>query len=116
MVAETPGKKASAEQIQRWAEQFNRDGYLFLQDILTAEQCAELRADLDTELASVRNSMGKQQDYDATLRLRVRLFEHSNANLRLFEQEPIVSLAEALIGEANTHVIHNNSFTTKRGG
>jgi ectoine hydroxylase-related dioxygenase (phytanoyl-CoA dioxygenase family) len=46
----------------------------------------------------------------------VRLFEHSNANQRLFEQEPVVSFAEAVIGESQTHVIHNNSFTTKRGG
>jgi ectoine hydroxylase-related dioxygenase (phytanoyl-CoA dioxygenase family) len=46
----------------------------------------------------------------------VRLFEHSDANLRLFEQEPIVTFAENLIGEGQTHVIHNNSFITKHTG
>ena len=74
---------ASNPQIEQWVEQFHRDGFLFVHDVLSAAQCAQLRADLDIELASTRNAMGDQQDYDATLRLRVRLFEHSNANLRL---------------------------------
>ncbi|MBV7338011.1 hypothetical protein KFU94_59250 [Chloroflexi bacterium TSY] len=43
-----------------------------------------------------------------------RLFETSRANLRLFDMEPIVSLAEALIAP-NCQVIHNNSFKTPPG-
>ena len=43
------------------------------------------------------------------------MFEHSEANRRLFELEPIVSFAEALVAE-NCHVIHNNSFQTFPGG
>lgn len=42
-----------------------------------------------------------------------RAFERSAANLSLFDLEPIVSLAEALIAP-NCHVIHNNSFRTRR--
>jgi ectoine hydroxylase-related dioxygenase (phytanoyl-CoA dioxygenase family) len=106
---------ASKAQIDQWVEQFNRDGYLFLEEVLIPEFCAELRADLDAELARLSNSMNGKSDEDANLRLRVRMFEHSRANVRLFEQEPIVSFAEALLTE-QCHVVHNNSFITKRGG
>jgi ectoine hydroxylase-related dioxygenase (phytanoyl-CoA dioxygenase family) len=44
-----------------------------------------------------------------------RAFEHSRANLSLFDLEPIVSLAEALVSP-DCHVIHNNSFKTPPGG
>lgn len=43
------------------------------------------------------------------------MFEISAANLRLFDMEPIVSFAEALI-DGDCHVIHNNSFKTLPGG
>ena len=43
------------------------------------------------------------------------MFEVSRANLRLFELEPVVSFAEALI-DGPCHVIHNNSFRTYPGG
>ena len=53
------------------------------------------------------------------------MFERSQANLDLFELEPMISFAEKLIGETNgdrssyigipncntIHVVHNNSFT-----
>ena len=44
-----------------------------------------------------------------------RMFEHSKANLRLFDLELIASFAEALVAN-NCHVIHNNSFQTRPGG
>jgi ectoine hydroxylase-related dioxygenase (phytanoyl-CoA dioxygenase family) len=115
-MSSAPAVSAKNPQLDQWAEQFHRDGYLLVHDVLTPEQCKQLRADLDTELASTRNAMSDKQDHEGTMRLRVRLFEHSDANLRLFEQEPIVTLAEKLIGEGQTHVIHNNSFVTKPGG
>jgi ectoine hydroxylase-related dioxygenase (phytanoyl-CoA dioxygenase family) len=44
-----------------------------------------------------------------------RMFETSKANLRLFDLEPIVGFAEALVAK-NCHVIHNNSFQSRPGG
>ena len=44
-----------------------------------------------------------------------RMFETSETNLKLFDLEPIVSFAEALIAP-NCHVIHNNSFQSFPGG
>jgi len=103
--------------LREWVEQFHRDGYLFLQDCLTQDLVAELKADLDRELADETLALtytGKD-DRDETMRLRVRMFEHSRANLRLFDMDPIARFAELLIAP-DCHVIHNNSFITRPGG
>ena len=102
------GQKASDEQIQSWVESFHRDGYLFLQNVLPPDWCAELRADLDWALEHNPNG---HNAHNPKLILAHRLFETSQANLRLFDMEPIVSFAEALIAPT-CHVIHNNSFKT----
>ncbi|MBM3457963.1 MAG: phytanoyl-CoA dioxygenase family protein, partial [Armatimonadetes bacterium] len=102
------GQIASQEQIQEWVEQFHRDGYLFLPGVLPPEWCSELRADLD-RLIPVRGRTSPTVD------IVERLFEDSAANLRLFDLEPIVSFAEALI-TGPCHVIHNNSFKSHTGG
>jgi ectoine hydroxylase-related dioxygenase (phytanoyl-CoA dioxygenase family) len=102
------GRKASAEQISAWVDQFNRDGYLFLQDVLPPDWVAELKADLLKVLA-------EQPDRaSGCIELHPRMFEISAANRRLFDVEPIVSFAEALIAP-DCHVIHNNSFTSPPG-
>ena len=103
---------ASPEQLQTWVEQFHRDGYLFLQDVLPADWCAELRADLDRLL---RDNPEGLNSTGPTIELAHRAFVNSPANLRLFDVEPIVSFAEALVAP-NCHVIHNNSFRTPPGG
>jgi ectoine hydroxylase-related dioxygenase (phytanoyl-CoA dioxygenase family) len=95
--------------ITEWVEQFHRDGYLFLKNVLTPEMCAELRADLDRALAA-----NPPESNSAKIELHHRMFEVSPANVRLFEHEPIVSFAEALI-DGPCHVIHNNSFKTPPG-
>ena len=105
------------DQISEWVEQFNRDGFLFLEDMLKEEHIAQLKADLDWSLAHFtsrdKDPNGKlsPQSAKASNRLCHRMFEHSQANLNLFDLEPIVSFAEALVA-ANCHVIHNNSFIT----
>jgi ectoine hydroxylase-related dioxygenase (phytanoyl-CoA dioxygenase family) len=105
------GQTVSPEQIQAWVETFHQQGFLFLQNVLPPEWCAELRADLDWALAHNPNGLNA---HNPKLILAHRLFETSQANLRLFDMEPIVSLAEALIAP-NCHVIHNNSFKTPHG-
>ena len=110
-----------ADQIAEWVEQFHRDGFLFLEDVLKEEHIAQLKADLDWSLAHFtsrdKDPNGKlnPQSAKASNRLCHCMFEHSQANLNLFDLEPIVSFAEALIAE-NCHVIHNNSFITPPGG
>ncbi len=102
------GRKVGEDQIRDWVEQFHRQGFLFLQNVLPPEWCAELRTDLDRQLVDNPHRLNSKT-------LAHRLFEHSQANLRLFDLEPIVSFAEALVAE-NCHVIHNNSFRTPPGG
>lgn len=102
---------ADAAQIQQWVEQFHRDGCLFLKNVLPRELCAELKQDLDRALAEDDR---KAPAGTPPAVFHPRMFEQSAANLSLFELEPIVSFAEALIGP-NCHVIHNNSFRSFRG-
>ncbi len=96
-------------QIATWVEQFHRDGYLFLPNVLPADLVISLRADLDAALEA------HPPNPASAIELQPRMFEHSRANLSLFDLEPIVSFAEALIA-TTTHVIHNNSFRTPPGG
>lgn len=103
------------ETLREWVEQFHRDGYLFLPDFLTQETVDALKADLDRELESSTLTYTGEDDANATMRLRVRLFEHSAANLSLFDMDPMAAFAEMLIAP-NCHVIHNNSFITRPGG
>src|SRR5215208_5063819 len=102
----------SQEQIQAWVETFHRDGFLFLENVLPPDWCAELRADLDWALENNPNGFNGKNE---KIWLAHRLFETSPANVRLFDLEPIVSLAEALVAP-NCHVIHNNSFHSPPGG
>lgn len=106
------GRKPDAAQLAAWVAAFHRDGYVFIDDILSAEQCAVLRDDFDR----VHPTQGNPTEHAE------RMFEHSRANLDLFDLDPVVTLAETLLGEdrrygAETcHVVHNNSFRTRNGG
>lgn len=103
-----PGK----EQLAAWVAQFHRDGYVFIEDILPPERCALLRGEMDRVFPPGNDPID----------LKHRMFEHSRAHLDLFDLDPVVSLAEALLGEddrygAETcHVVHNNAFRTRKGG
>lgn len=114
--------------MREWIESFHNDGFLVVPSVLTKEQCAELKQDLDEASVSFKKK-GKG--------LKKRMFEHSNANLELFWQEPIVTFAENLIADNGSdevlygedlrsftkgipsanevHVIHNNSFIIGAG-
>ncbi len=99
---------ADDAQIAQWVEQFHRDGVLFLPNILPLNWVAELKSDLETALGEHQDNGGGAID------LHCRMFERSNANLRLFDMEPMVTFAEQLV-ERSCHVVHNNSFITPLG-
>ena len=105
-LANTP---PDTEQIAAWVEQFHRNGFLFFKHVLPPDLVAHLRADLDRALADQQRVSGNSKS------LHHRMFEISAANLDLFDLEPIVSFAEAVIASP-CHVIHNNSFITPPGG
>jgi ectoine hydroxylase-related dioxygenase (phytanoyl-CoA dioxygenase family) len=111
------GTTVPEAQIADWVERFDRDGYLLIPNVLAPDHLAELREDLDRLLAE------DGEGGTTNISLVVRMFERSEANLRLFDLEPIVTFAETLIGRDESrfgpeavHVIHNNSFVTHPGG
>jgi ectoine hydroxylase-related dioxygenase (phytanoyl-CoA dioxygenase family) len=111
------GKKVDEDRLASWVEQFHAQGFLFLENVLPPDWCAELRGDLDRAMAD-REIVDRETDMNENrlgYQLIPRMFENSRANLRLFDLEPIVSFAEALVAE-DCHVIHNNSFLTYPGG
>jgi hypothetical protein len=94
--------------LDQWVEQFHRDGFLFVQNMITPETAARLRDELDRAYVEQVGNGG-----DGPFRVLRRMFEFSPANLALFEQEPTVSFAEKLVAP-DCHVIHNNSFATPK--
>ena len=112
-------KPPNPRYLQKYIDFFHENGYLFVPHVLTPERCQQLRDDLDRDLDR-ESELKNRQIYFSH-----RMFERSQANLELFELEPMISFAEKLIGEANgdgmpkdigihssntVHVIHNNSF------
>jgi ectoine hydroxylase-related dioxygenase (phytanoyl-CoA dioxygenase family) len=110
--------KPTQAQLKEWIDTFHAQGFIVLPNILTPEQCAHLRSDLDKALEGTCPSLDG-------ISMVKRIFERSQHNLDLFAQEPIVTFAEQLIGDCNgegvamtrgirnantVHVIHNNSF------
>lgn len=111
----------------KWIEDFHRDGFLVVPSVLSKEQCEKLKNDLDSTLKLKKKKGG----------IVKRMFEHSQSNLELFWQEPIVTFAEKLIADNGSdeilpgedlrsyskgipscndvHVFHNNSFIIKAG-
>lgn len=105
--------QATAEPpLEEWIERFHRDGFLIVENVLSPAQLEQLRGDLDNVLPSPVKGV----------ELQMRVFETSRANLKLFEQEPIVTFAERLIADGrpgsdeHVHVVHNNAIRTNTGG
>ena len=109
----------SPEHLQKCVDFFHKNGYLVISNVLTPERCQQLKDDLDREISQQAELRNRKYYFSE------RMFERSQANLDLFELEPMISFAEKLIGEANgnnmpknigiynsntIHVIHNNSF------
>ena len=46
------GTQASGETLESWVEQFHRDGYLVLHDVLPEDLVGRLKDDLDSRIAS----------------------------------------------------------------
>ena len=111
-------KPPSQEHLQKCVDFFHEYGYLVIPHVLTPKRCQRLREDLDRDLATQPPFRNQKIFFSH------RMFERSLANLELFELEPVISFAEALIGNTDgeshlrsgipgsnsVHVIHNNSF------
>ena len=109
------GRVVDDATLDEWIAAFDRDGYLYIEDVLPQDWMDELKRDLHEAL----DADGQAESLHPTIRIHKRMFERSRANLRLFDLEPIVSFAERLIGRDDptfgtdgVHVIHNSAFLT----
>ncbi len=108
------------QQLREWSDFFHNNGFLVIKNVLNPQLCEQLRKDLAQDLEQNSETID-----NGTIQFSHRMFERSQANLSLFDLEPLVTFAEYLIGEANgrgvpnnmgftncniVHVIHNNSF------
>jgi hypothetical protein len=114
------GGVADDAAIARWIDAFDRDGVVVIENVLPPEWVSELKHDLDRAL---EGADGPERHTQMKIKLQTRMFEHSAANLRLFDVEPIVTFAETLIGRDDppygadgVHVMHNNSFMSLPDG
>ena len=101
-------KAPDPDQNGAWADQFHRDGYLFLRHVLTPAMVEALKSDLDRGLLERKKTAGAGSE------LLVRMMETSAASLALFDMEPVVTIAEALLGD-DCHVIMNTGIRTPCG-
>lgn len=106
-LAGTPPEEAP---IKEWVDQFNRDGYLFIKNVLPPDVVAVLKRDLDDTIKKCGPSNASKN-----VELQSRMFETSQANVKLFDLEPIVTFAEQAIAP-DCHVMHNNGFISPPGG
>lgn len=72
---------------------FHENGFLVVPDVLSKDQCEVLKNDLDQALLKNKKKIQK------------RMFEKSKANLELFWQEPIVTLAEKIIEDNGSDLV-----------
>lgn len=92
----------SAEETQRIQADFDRDGYCLIPGVLAPEEVAALREGIDKVFAESRWQDNLYSDFIA-----VRLFETDPVFEDLLTREPIISLAESLVG-ADCHLIAQN--------
>ena len=97
-----------ADQISEWVEQFNRDGFLFLENVLKEEHIAQLKADLDWSLAHFtsrdKDPNGKlnPQSSKSSHRLCHRMFEHSRPTSTCLTSSPSSALPKPLLTQIAT--------------
>ena len=113
----SPAKQSSPETA---VDDFNRQGYVLLPNILNSEQVAALRNAIDTHASRNNKKKGRHTVYK-------RVFEdHPELALDVFKQDTVLQLVKRLIGRCGsgrmgedtgltTHVIHNNAFRIDPG-
>lgn len=108
---------ATTRDYNTWAHFFYANGYITLDNTLSADQLVRLNNDLTKADSSVKPKKGQHTVHKC-------FFEHSPATVDLIESSVLYDFAAYLIadvpgGRGNTlaaHLIHNNAFTIPPGG
>jgi len=107
----TDAKPFSQERTATILESFYREGFAHIPGVLTEDECARLRELIDQVFADPKGeeTMHLYCDYVA-----VRLFEKDNFFRDMLVREPIISLAEAVLGDS-CHLIAQNAVRNRPG-
>ena len=92
------------------AQQLQDEGYVVLSQLLTADEVAELRADIDRVFAEVPSDVRNERyDDDHWAPFRYEMFNRSAACQRAIAHPGILEVVEPLLGE-DCHVIANTAW------
>jgi len=104
----------TAEETGEIVAKFHRDGFYNLGQVLIDDEVAALKDAMDRKLVDpAMTEADERGDHRRGLSL-MRMFEYDRSFRALMEREPIVSLAEAILG-ADCHVISQNALCNGPG-
>jgi ectoine hydroxylase-related dioxygenase (phytanoyl-CoA dioxygenase family) len=111
VVASKPGQALTADEMAAVTENFYRDGYAIIRNALPAELLESLipKADAvfdDPKMSETHNRYGDL--------VCVRMFETHNAFRDLLVQEPLIGMAEEVLG-GNCHIMAQNCVRNRPG-
>jgi ectoine hydroxylase-related dioxygenase (phytanoyl-CoA dioxygenase family) len=93
----------SKEETARIVEQFERDGYIHLGNLLTTEEVQGLRERIDCVFD---DPTSEQTHHNLAGWMLIRIFERDNMFRDMLVREPIISLMEAMLGP-DCHLIND---------
>lgn len=106
------GEPFSQERTRAIVEEFFREGYYFIGPVLEQDEVEALKEAMDRKLADPKMK-DEEGDYIRGISL-MRMFEYDRSFRDLTVREPLVSLAEAILGE-DCHLMSQNALRTKPG-
>jgi ectoine hydroxylase-related dioxygenase (phytanoyl-CoA dioxygenase family) len=104
---------AIADVAQRAAEAIRQDGFYRLGPLLDADEVAALRTAMDRKRNDPEIAADPDGDHIRGVSL-MRMFEYDRAFRDLIVREPIVSIAEAVLGD-DCHLMAQNALLTEPG-
>ena len=97
--------------LQQRIEQFHRDGYLIIPDVLSRDEVVNLREGVERAFAKTDE---EAELYHMPDMWRPRMFEHGEAFEALVDHPGIIDLIEALL-DSTCHLIANSALRTLPG-
>ena len=101
------------ETTRKIVEKFSRDGYYFMENVLNVEEIDALRDGMVRKWNDPRIQADEAGDHIRGISM-MRMYEYDRNFLDLIEREPLVSLAEAILGE-DCHMMSQNALRYEPG-
>ena len=101
------------KETRRIVDQFNRDGYYFLEDVFTEEEVSALRSAMDQKWEDPRIQGDEEGDHIRGFSM-MRMYEYDTVFRDIVVREPIVSIAEAILGP-DCHLMSQNCLRYEPG-